>query len=94
MCLSPHVMHKGKHETSVGEAHLDDKMEFNRENHEIQKAMDQIPGQSWTKTDPRVGRSVSYIGRLAQPIIALPRALSTVRFESRMIYFHLSRFLF
>ena len=29
--------------TSVGETHHDNKMEFDRENHEIQKAMDQEP---------------------------------------------------
>ena len=50
--------------------------------------------QSWTETDPRVGRPVSYMDRLAQPSSVSPRASSTVRFESRMIYFHLSRFLF
>ena len=48
--LSPHVVHKGKHETSVGEAHLDDKMEFNRENHEIQEVIDQGPRRP--KLDP------------------------------------------
>ena len=42
-CLSPHVVHKGKQETSVGEAHHDNKTRFDHKNHEIQKAMDQIP---------------------------------------------------
>ena len=41
MCLSPHVVHRGKQETSVGEAHRDNKTEFNRENHEIREVMDQ-----------------------------------------------------
>ena len=43
MCLSPHVVHKGKQEISVGEAHCDNRMEFDRENHEIQEVMDQEP---------------------------------------------------
>ena len=36
-------MHKGKQEISVGEAHCDNRMEFDRENHEIQEVMDQEP---------------------------------------------------
>ena len=36
-------MHKGKQEISVGEAHRDNEARLDRENHEIQKAMDQIP---------------------------------------------------
>ena len=35
MCLSPHVVHKGKRGTSMGEAHRDNKMEFDGKNHEI-----------------------------------------------------------
>ena len=50
MCLSPHVVHKGKQETSVGEAHHDNKTEFARENNEIQKVMDQEPRRP--KLDP------------------------------------------
>ena len=46
MCLSPHVVHKGKHETSVGEAHRDNKTSSDHENHEIQKAMKQEPRSS------------------------------------------------
>ena len=45
MCLSPHVVHKGKKETSVGEAHCDNETRFDRENHEIQEVMDQGPCQ-------------------------------------------------
>ena len=45
MCLSPQVVHKGKQETSVGEAHHDNRMEFAHENHEIQEVMDQEPRQ-------------------------------------------------
>ena len=41
MCLSPHVVHKGKQETSVEEGHHDNKTEFDRKNHEIQEVMDQ-----------------------------------------------------
>jgi hypothetical protein len=50
MCFSPYIVHKGKQETSVGEAHLDNITEFDRENHEIQKVMDQEPRQP--KLDP------------------------------------------
>ena len=50
MCLSPHVVQKGKQETSVGEAHHDNRMEFDRKNHEIQKVMDQESHQP--KMDP------------------------------------------
>ena len=50
--------------------------------------------QSWTKTGPRVGRPASYMGQLAQPSTTSPRASSTTRFESHMIYFHMFRFLF
>ena len=40
MCLSPHVVHKGKQETSGGETHYDSRTEFNHENHKIREAMD------------------------------------------------------
>ena len=43
MCLSPHVVHKGKQKTSVGEAHRDNRMEFDGKNHETQEVMDQVP---------------------------------------------------
>jgi hypothetical protein len=43
MCLSPHVVHKLYRKTSVGETHHDIKMEFNHENHEIQKVMNKQP---------------------------------------------------
>ena len=43
MCLSPPVVHKGKQETSVGEAHHDNETSSDHENHEIKKARDQIP---------------------------------------------------
>jgi hypothetical protein len=38
--LSPHVVHKGKQETSMGETHHDSKIEFDRKNHKIREAMD------------------------------------------------------
>ena len=40
--LSPHVVHKGKQETSVGSTPCN-RTEFDRENHEIQEVMDQEP---------------------------------------------------
>jgi hypothetical protein len=33
MCLSPHVLNKGKQETSVGEAHCDNETRSDHENH-------------------------------------------------------------
>ena len=50
MCLSPHVVHKGKQETSVGEAHRDNRAKFDCENHKIQEVVDQGPRQP--KMDP------------------------------------------
>ena len=44
------VVHKDKQETSVGEAHRDNKTEFDHENHEIRKVMDQEPRRP--KLDP------------------------------------------
>ena len=38
MCLSPHVVHKGIQEIKCGETHRDNKTEFDRKNHGIQKA--------------------------------------------------------
>ena len=62
-------------ETSVGEAHHDNKMEFNRKNHEIQKAMDQKPcSLKLDQNRPRVGHLASYMGRLAQPSSTSPHA--------------------
>ena len=43
MCLSPHVVHKGKQETSVGKAHRDNKTRSDSKNHEIQEVIDQGP---------------------------------------------------
>jgi hypothetical protein len=42
-CLSPHVVNKGKKETSVGERHHYNETRSDRENHEIQKATKQEP---------------------------------------------------
>ena len=39
--LSPHVVHKGKQETSVGEAHRDNEMRSDHENRETQEIMNQ-----------------------------------------------------
>ena len=43
-------MHKGKQETSVGEAHHDNQTEFDRKNCEIQEVMNQEPRRP--KMDP------------------------------------------
>jgi len=50
MCLSPHVVHKGKQEISVGERHLYNETRSDRENHEIQKVTKQEPRSP--KLDP------------------------------------------
>ena len=48
--LSPHVVHKGIQENKCGEAHHDNRTEFDRKNHEIQEVMDQGPHRP--KVDP------------------------------------------
>ena len=45
----------------MGEAHRDNKTEFDRENHEIQKAMDQIP------CSPKLDRNGPKSGPLGHP---------------------------
>jgi hypothetical protein len=63
MCLSPHVVHKGKKETSVGEAHRDNKTKSDRENHEIQKATEQEPrSPKLTRTGSGAGRPIKPMG--------------------------------
>ena len=77
----------------VGEAHRGIKTEFDRENHKIQKATKQKPrSPKLDRNKPEVGRPVSYMGRPAHHSAALPRALSTVRFEPNTLYFHMFRF--
>ena len=59
MCLSPHVVHK--QETSVGEAHRDNKTRSDHENHEFQKATEQEPHL------PKLDRNGPKSGPLGQP---------------------------
>ena len=80
MCFSPHVVHKGKQETSVGEAHLDDKMEFDRKNHEIQKAMDQIP------RSPKLDRNGLKSG--PPSLLHGPASPAQLRLTSRFVHGH------
>ena len=80
--------------TSVGEAHSNNKTRVDRENHEIQKAMDQEP------CSPKLDRNGPERGPLGilhgptGPSQCYLTSSSTVRFEPNTLYFYMFHFLF
>ena len=72
--LSPNVAHKGIQEKKCGEAHHDDRMEFDRENHEIQKAMDQKPhSPKLDRNGPESGPPGFLHGPAGPPQLSCPK---------------------
>jgi hypothetical protein len=91
MCLSPHVVHKGKQETSVGKTHRDIKTKSDHGNHEIREVMDQEPrSPKLDPNRPESGCLASYMGQPAHHSAALPYTSSMVSFEPNTLYFHVS----